>query len=52
MQKVCPPNLTMKTVELPGRGMRMSESLLEDAHAMADDVLGQIREEIKTLKSP
>jgi len=52
LEQVCPPNLVMKTVEPPGRGMRIAEPLVEDAHAVADDMLAQVRPIIAEAQQP
>ncbi len=42
LDQVLPDRITLRPVELPGRGRRMREPLLDSIEALAQDALGQI----------
>lgn len=45
-EKLTQPSVNVITLELPGRGTRMSETLLKDIHHMVDDIFRQLPKEI------
>ncbi|GAA2264298.1 hypothetical protein GCM10010368_35150 [Streptomyces roseiscleroticus] len=46
------PDVEVVTLERPGRGRRMSEPLLRDAGALADDLFRQVRDRREHLDGP
>jgi surfactin synthase thioesterase subunit len=41
--KYLPSTIELKAIELPGRGERIAENLVDDIHLLADDVFNQIK---------
>lgn len=45
-----PPNMTLHSVEFPGRGDRLDEENLSDIRALALDVLEQIKQDVQNCE--